>query len=273
MYRCLNPGAVGVKMEWEAVLPLAKACGFAGVDVPVRPDTDVARVKALLAEHGLKPGGQGLPFDFRGTEAVYRDGLKTLRAVAEKAAAIGQTRFYIWIFSFSDTLPFKENFRFHAERLGETAKILRDSGCRLGLEFLGPRHFREDKPHSFVHDIVGMMQLAEAVGPNAGLLLDSWHWHMSLGTLSEIRALTNDQVVYVHINDAPAGIPIERQQDSVRAVPGETGVLDLPAFLAALRAIGYDGPVVAEPFVKELGTMPPLAALKRVQAGLDRVWG
>lgn len=44
----------------------------------------------------LNAGGQPLPFDFRGTEAVFRDGLKTLRTVAEKASAIGQTRFYIW---------------------------------------------------------------------------------------------------------------------------------------------------------------------------------
>lgn len=53
-------------------------------------------------------------------------------------------------------------------------------------------------------------------GPNAGLLLDSWHWHTSLGTVDELRALTNDQVVYVHVNDAPPGIPVEEQYDYVR---------------------------------------------------------
>jgi threonine dehydrogenase-like Zn-dependent dehydrogenase/sugar phosphate isomerase/epimerase len=272
MYRCLNAGNVGVSLGWEACLPPARAAGFTGVDIPVTPETDCGKVRDLLSAHGLRPGGQALPFEFRGTNAVFLDGLKTLRAVAEKAAEIGQTRFYIWIWPYSDTLAFKDNFRFHADRLGQAAAILRNAGCRLGLEFLGPRHYREGHPFSFIHTLGGMLELADTLGPNAGLLLDSWHWHTSLGTVEEIRALKNEQVVYVHINDAPRGIPVEDQYDYVRAVPGETGVLNLPGFLDALRTIGYDGPVVPEPFVSALSALPPEAALRRVAAGLDRVW-
>jgi threonine dehydrogenase-like Zn-dependent dehydrogenase/sugar phosphate isomerase/epimerase len=272
MYRCLNAGNVGVSLNWESCLPLARAAGFTGFDIPVTPETDCGKVRDLLAAHNLRPGGQPLPFDFRGSEAAFLNGLKTLRAVAEKAAGIGQTRFYIWIWPYSDTLAFKDNFRFHADRLGQAATIMRDAGCRLGLEFLGPRHYREGHPFSFVHTLGGMLDLADAIGPNAGLLLDSWHWHTSLGTVDEIRALKNEQVVYVHINDAPRGIPVEDQYDYVRAVPGETGVLNLPGFLDALRTIGYDGPVVPEPFVSALSAMQPEAALRRVATGLDRIW-
>lgn len=272
MYRCLNAGNVGISIDWEACLPLAQAAGFTGIDVPLTPETDSGMVRDRLAAHGLRAGGQPLPFDFRGTDAVFRDGLRTLRAVAEKAAAIGQNRFYIWIWPYSDILTFHDNFRFHADRLGQAAAILRDAGCRLGLEFLGPRHYREGHPHSFIHTLGGMLDLASAIGPNAGLLLDSWHWHTSLGTVDELRALTNDQIVYVHVNDAPPGIPVEDQYDYVRAVPGETGIVDLPGFLDALRAIGYDGPVVPEPFVSALSALAPEAALRRVAAGLDRVW-
>ena len=272
MYRCLNAGNVGIALNWEACLPLAKPAGFTGIDVPVTPDTDCAKTRDLLNQYGLKAGGQALPCDFRGTDAVFRNGLQTLRTVAGKAAEIGQTRFYIWIWPFSDALAFKDNFRFHADRLGHAAAILRDSGCSLGLEFLGPRHYRQGHPFSFIHTLGGMLDLADAVGPNAGLLLDSWHWHTSLGTVDEIRALKNGQVVYVHINDAPPGIRLEDQYDYVRAVPGETGVLNLPGFLDALRAIAYDGPVVPEPFVQALAALAPEAALRRVAAGLDRVW-
>lgn len=272
MYRCLNAGNVGISLDWEACLPLTKAAGFTGIDIPFTPQTDCEKVRDLLGEYGLKTGGQSLPFDFLGPDAEFSDGLKTLRVVAQKAAAVGQTRFYIWIWPNSDTLSFKDNFRFHADRLGQAAAILNDTGCRLGLEFLGPRHYREGHPFSFVHTLAGMLDLAEAVGPNAGLLLDAWHWYTSMATVDEIRALTNDQIVYVHINDAPAGIPVEDQYDYVRAVPGETGVLDLPGFLDALRAIDYDGPVVAEPFVAALSDLAPDAALQRVAAGLDRVW-
>ena len=64
-----------------------------------------------------------------------------------------------------------------------------------------------------------------------------------------LKALTPAQVVYVHVNDAPAGVPIDEQMDGVRALPGETGVIDIAGFLKALQGIGYDGPVTPEPFV------------------------
>ena len=272
MYRCLSPGCVGISLAWDACLPLAKAAGFEGIDVPVTADLDVARCKQLLAEHGLRAGGMGLSFDFRADEATYRKGFATFEPIVRKAVQIGQTRFVMWILSFSDDRPMKENFRFHVERLGPAARILAEHGCTLGLEFLGPQTLRAGHRYGFVRTLEHMLDLCEAVGPNTGLLLDSWHWHMSLGTREDILALAPRQVVYVHINDAPAGIPIEQQQDCVRRVPGETGVIDLPGFLDALRRIQYDGPVVPEPFVAELATLPPAQTAQLVGDALRRVW-
>ena len=51
-------------------------------------------------------------------------------------------------------------------------------------------------------------------------------------------------------------MPVDEQVDNVRALPGETGVIDIAGFLQALRTIGYDGPVVPEPFKKELNDLP-----------------
>ena len=36
--------------------------------------------------------------------------------------------------------------------------------------------------------------------------------------------------------------------DSTRGLPGETGRIDIQFVLNGLRQLGYDGPVVAEPF-------------------------
>ena len=116
---------------------------------------------------------------------------------------------------------------------------------------------REGHRYVFVHTLEEMLELGALIGANVGLLLDSWHWYTSLGTVEEVLALEPRQVVYVHINDAPAGVPVERQQDLLRCLPGATGVEDLPGFLGALRTIGYDGPVVPEPFVPALAEMPP----------------
>ncbi len=272
MYRCLNPGNIGVSLGWEECAPLAKAAGFEGIDVPVNVQTDTDHAKEILSRNGLKPGGIGLPVNFRGLEAEYRDGMEKLPEIARKSATIGQTRFATWILSFSDSLSIKENFHFHVKMIGPAARILEDHGCRLGLEFLGPKTLRENHKYVFPRTIEHMLDLCEAIGPNVGLLLDSWHWHTSLGTVEDILALDARQVVYVHINDAPEGVPIDQLQDLERRLPGETGVEDLAGFLHALRTIRYDGPVVPEPFVPELSKLQPNEAIDKVATALGKVW-
>lgn len=272
MYTCLNPGAIGVALPWEACLPLAKANGFEGIDIEIDPAKGAAYYRDALAAQGLRAGGGGVPFNFRGSEAEVAEGLARLQAIAPVAAEVGLTRFATWILPFSDELPMQENMRFHAERLGPAARILAEHGCRLGLEFLGPKTIREGHKYVFAHTLEEMLDLCALVGPNAGLLLDAWHWYTSLGTLDDILALDQRQVVYVHINDAPAGVPVEQQQDLIRRLPGSTGVIDLPGFLHALRSIGYDGPVVPEPFVPQLAELPPVEAVRIVGKSLQQVW-
>jgi len=268
----MNPGHIGIKLAWEDCLPLARSAGFEGIDVPVSADTDVKRCQDLLSKNGLRPGGIAIPVGFLGDEKSYRDARAVFPEIIKKSAAIGQTRFFMWIMPFSDELTWKQNFSFHVERLSAAARILAEHDCRLGLEFLGPKKYRTGHKYSFVHTLEQMLDLATAVGPNAGLLLDSWHWHTSLGTVDEILSLTPQQVVYVHVNDAPAGIPVEMQEDLIRCIPGETGVEDLPGFLDALRKVGYDGPVVPEPFCLELNSMSPEDAARRVGDALKKVW-
>ena len=272
MFTCLSPGNIGIKLSWEQCLPLAKESGFEGMDLEI----DVARSASIyrekFAEFGLKVGGMVLPVDFRANEAKYKAGLAALPAIAARARETDLTRFYMWIWPFSDEMTMKENLEFHADRLGPCARVLADHGCRLGLEFLGPKTIRIGHRYPFVRTMEQMLDLCERVGLNCGLLLDSWHWHMSLGTVEDVLALRNEQVVYVHVNDAPAGIPVESQQDMVRRLPGDSGVIDINRFLGALRTIGYDGPVVPEPFDKELAKLPPEQAATLTGAAMRTCW-
>jgi sugar phosphate isomerase/epimerase len=119
----------------------------------------------------------------------------------------------------------------------------------------------------------GMLDMGAEIGPNVGLLLDCWHWYTSHGTVEDLRRLKPEQVVYVHVNDAPSGVPVDEQVDSVRCLPGETGVIDIAAFLQVLQSIGYDGPVTPEPFKKELKDLPDdEARLKTVGASMDKIF-
>ena len=67
--------------------------------------------------------------------------------------------------------------------------------------------------------------------------------------------MRNQDIVLVHVNDAPKGIPVDEQLDNTRDLPGATGVIDLPGFMGALQSIGYDGPVTVEPFCKRLNDL------------------
>jgi sugar phosphate isomerase/epimerase len=58
--------------------------------------------------------------------------------------------------------------------------------------------------------------------------------------------------------------------DSARELPLATGVIDVPAFLRALAAIGYDGPVRAEPFNEPLRKMPPAEAVAATAVAMKR---
>ena len=137
------------------------------------------------------------------------------------------------------------------------AKVLGDHGVRLGLEYVGPKTSWTAMRYPFIHTMAEMRELIAAIDqPGVGLVLDSWHWYTAHETDADLLALKGSEVICCDLNDAPAGIAVDQQKDSVRDLPCATGVIDLKAFLGALVKIGYDGPVRAEPFKAELRRMP-----------------
>jgi len=279
MFRNLSPGAIGIHADLTQSLKLAKDAGFEGLDLPIGEALKLSEqhgpeyVKQLYSEAGLKMGGWGLPIDWRADEDAFRNQLQDLPKYAALGQQLGCTRVPTWVLPFSDTLPFEENFKWHVSRFRPIAEILRDYGCRLGLEFIGPATIRRGRRYEFIYTLKGMLDLADAIGTgNVGLLLDCWHWYTSHGTIDDITSTPAEQIVYVHINDAPAGVPVDEQIDSVRCLPGETGVIDLTGFLKALKQVGYDGPVTPEPFSKRVNELPAEEAAKVTSDALLKVW-
>ena len=193
--------------------------------------------------------------------------------IAEKAQQLGADRCSTWILPFSDELTLEENYALHRDRLRACTKVLADYGCRLGLEFVGPKTLREGHRYEFISAMEGMLNLAEDIGTgNVGLLLDSFHWHTSHGTAEDLADLTDDLVVDVHINDGVPGRTPDEQLDGDRRLPGATGVIDLNTFLRGLKGIGYTGPVTPEPFDPSLKEMAPEAAIRKTGEALLSVW-
>jgi len=279
MFKNLSAGAIGVGGTTEELAALARRTGFGGMDLNAGQAADMLEkgeldsLKGLYEVHGLVPGGFGLPVDFRRDEAKFNDGLAGLGRLAAAAAAMGCRRCPTWILPASNDLSFADNFELHRRRLKACAEVLGEHGVWLGLEFVGPKTARTGKAHEFIWNMPGMLELADAIGTgNVGLLLDCWHWYTSEGTVDDILALRPEQVVYVHVNDAPAGVPVDQQVDNVRTMPGATGVIDIAGFLGALARIGFDGPITAEPFAPELGKLPPEEACRRTAESLDTIF-
>ena len=275
MFRSLSPGAIGAKVENLADgLDLAARHGFAGYHFNIGEVAAMGAEEALaLAERkGVRLSAWGFPVDFRGEEAAYQASLAQLPELAKVAAALGVRRTATWIMPTSDELTYQENFAFHVERLRPAAAVLAEEGVRLGLEYVAPKTLWSSKKYEFVHTMTQMEELCQAVGENVGFLLDSWHWYTAHETAEDVRRLRPQQVVDVHVNDAPDGVEIDDQLDNVRDLPGATGVIDITTFLSALQHIGYDGPVMVEPFSERVRAMEREEAVAATAAALGRVW-
>ncbi len=280
MYATLNTGAIDVKTNGvrEAIVA-AKLGGFAGVELRAPEVVDLIEahgletVRALLSDAGVRAAVWGLGMDIRGDDAAWNAALVALRRNAAAMAAIGCTRVTTVLMSGNDERDYDVNWRFHVERLTPVAAVLAEHGCSLGLEYLGPQTILNRFKYPFVHTMAKALELGAAIGPNVGLLLDCWHWYTAGDNLDVIHAARPERIVHVHINDAPTGIPLAEQIDNRRALPGETGVIDIAGFFGALQGIGYDGPVTAEPFKRELGDLPNDAArLATIRESIAKVF-
>lgn len=279
MYISLNTGAIRLSVSFRDALRLAQAHSFPALDLPIPElvrlveETSLEEIQDQLAQAFIRPGGWGLPIEFRRDEATYQDGLQALPRYAALAQALGCTRTFTYILPFSDELDYAANMSFHVERLRPVAQILEDHGIRLAIEFVGPKTLRQGHRYEFIHTIDGAIELGNQLGThNVGILLDSYHWYTSHSTVADIEQLYADQVVYVHVNDAPPKRQIDEQLDGERLLPGDSGVINITGFLQALQRIHYDGPVVVEPFSAELSALPPDERVHATRASLRKIW-
>jgi sugar phosphate isomerase/epimerase len=219
----------------------------------------------------ISPGSVNLPVAFAGEEAAYQSGLAKLEGAAMFAAIIGCPRM-VAVLPPSSATPKPEFRALLKSRLTAIAKVLQSATVRLGLEFLGPLHFRTRQPYEFIWRMPEALDFSAECGPNVGLLLDAWHWHHAGATADDIIAAGKSRIVHIHVSDAKAQPP-EEVRDNQRLMPGE-GVIDLVGFFQALKQIGYTDAVSPEPLGRvpvemspeegaRLGLSATLAVMKR----------
>ncbi len=271
-------GAIGVRTKPEETILLAHKYGYESLQpsptyLAKLSDGQLSEVLDRLKELKLVWGAAGLPVDFRRDQAAFDNGMTKLPELARSLQRAGASRVSTWLRPSHDSLTYVVNFHQHVRRLRQVAEVLGDHGLRFGLEYVGPKTSWTASRHSFIHTMAETKDLIGEIGlDNVGFVLDSWHWYTAHETGEDIRSLGNKDVVACDLNDAPAGIPIDQQQDNTRELPAATGVIDLKTFLGALVAIGYDGPVRAEPFNKALNALDNEPAVEKTADAMRKAF-
>ena len=257
----LSPGSIGVESTHEEAIGLAHYFGYEAVqpngrELAAFSSTRLSELPGELSAFGLVWAAAGLGVDFRKDEPLFQEGLRNWSREVKALQQAGVTRVGTWIMPTHDSLTYIQNFKQHVRRLQEIALIAEDHGMRLGLEYVGTKSLRSSKAFPFVHTMVETQELIAEIGkPNVGFVLDSWHWWTAEEGSADILALRSVDVVSCDLNDAPLGIPKDKQHDTTRELPLATGVIPIKDFLEALVQIGYNGPVRAEPFNKRLNAL------------------
>jgi sugar phosphate isomerase/epimerase len=259
----LSCGALGIQASQRQAIDLAAKHGFDAVDADGKylGGLSEGELTDLLGDMEAKKIGwamAGLPVEFRRDDAAFSAGMADLPGYARGLGRAGVHSVTTWVRPSSNELTYLANFKVHAARFREIARVLDGSGLRIGIEYVGPKTAWASQRYPFIHSMAEMRDLISEIGQdNVGLVLDSWHWYHAGDSGADILALRARDVVSVDLNDAPAGVVKDQMVDGKRELPAATGIIDGKTFLQSLKRIGFAGPVRAEPFNDAVRRMPP----------------
>jgi sugar phosphate isomerase/epimerase len=241
----------GAKLTLEEKAALAQRFGYPALDFSLAEagayPGGPAAVRELLARHGLQGSVVGGVFGVRltdATEGEFEDALRGVTEAAHDAAAFGGIRTGTVLPGRADVAK-EELWPVVVRRLQQLDGALEGTGIRLGVEFIGVKTLRLEKPHAFVQSMAEALRLLnDARVRNIGLTLDSYHWYAGEDTLDTIRGAPAERIAILHVNDAKA-LPPDQLIDQDRVLPGE-GTIPLADWLRAIANTGFSGPIAME---------------------------
>ncbi len=246
---CLN--LLNLSARYEGGVPLAEALAAAQQTGVELVGLDTASIRGWL-EGGRSLEDLGAELSARGLhcyelihlECDPADEQRTLRR-AESAAAWCAALRPAWVLTAS-LAPAGEAL---ARLFARCADLLAESGAGLAWEFY---------PWAPIDSLARAREVVERAGrPNAGVLLDCWHFFHGPDDWKELEAFPVDAIAYVQFTDsipvAPERYAAESQTS--RRLPGD-GCFELERFARTLLSRGFDGAVsieVLSPETRALG--------------------
>lgn len=157
---------------------------------------------------------------------------------------------------FENMPPRDEVIAAVSDRLAMLADLAAPAGVRLALEQVGLSSTRVGA-RSGISSLEDASAVVEAVGPSAGLVLDSYNLATGGVRFEEVARLPSDRIALAHVVDgSPSGGP--------RELPGD-GELPLGSFVAALAEASFEGALSIELFPAK----SPPDPLEFARRGLD----
>ena len=260
MYSNLNPRTMGMNHHpFQILLDAAVVSGFRGIEVPAGAfDTDEAASEARekMESIGMRFGLIMAPADmYKISDEEFADRVVEFGQWAHRPRLAGCSRAYNHIWPGSDRFSYRDNFDWHASRLSQIYHVLSQEGIQYGLEFMGAKTVRDQFRYPFIHSLMGVLSLADAVSPEIGFVFDTIHWYTSGSREDDLYYAVRhpERVVNLHLCNPDASRSREEQDDHIRAMPGENDLVDCVEILRLFEGAGYSGPVIVEPMEPTVG--------------------
>ena len=248
----------------------AAAAGFAGIglhadDLPrtVASGVDVGEMQAVLRVNGLQLveieflGGWALP---PSENASTASSVRGIEAVAEslggRHVSAGEFRGDVRLDGDAVVDAAAAALRVNADRLARR-------GLLVAVEAF---------PWSAISTVGCAADLVRRSGaPNAGVLVDVWHFYNSGAGLDALVDLPGAGVAAVQLNDGPlVHEDFLQHARAERRLPGE-GDLDVVGLIRAVRDTGFDGPYCVEVNTPEFRALPVEEAARQAADSATQV--
>lgn len=151
------------------------------------------------------------------------------------------------------------------DNFAEACDLAHPYGVSLALEFIkGPR---------LVATPLTAQEIAtRSQRDNAGVLFDTFHFYAGYGKMGDLAHLNASQILFVHVNDAPASVPREALTDKDRVLPG-TGSFPLAEIIQSIEDLGYAGYYSLELFNDDLWAEDPFRVAQQAYRSMVDLLG
>jgi inosose dehydratase len=268
-------------LPYERVLDEVRAAGFAGTELGDGFPRDPATLGAALRARGLELPSAWCGLDLIGPETEEAD-LRHVEELARLVSAVGGTRLNLAHAGTPERRAWAgradqpgaprlsaEQWERLARRCEAAGRICRRHGLRAGFH-----------PHAgtFVETEAEVEELAARVDPD----LVGWCFdvgHALYGGIDPVAFIRRHgaRIVHVHLKDVDGAVLARLRaarrgwEDGLRSYVFTElgrGALDLPAVIAALRSVNYEGWLMVE---QDTTRLEPLAAARIARAALRAV--